>query len=70
MIIPGTGKGLFCWICGGGWSRNLLLPLGGAFRPQWKAPLQIVATCRQGKSGNYIRRAVFVGRFRTLSLSR
>ena len=26
-------------------------PLGGAFRPEWKAPLQIVATCRQGKSG-------------------
>ena len=47
----GTGKGLFCWICGGGLERRPAPPLGGAFRPEWKAPLQIVATCRQGKSG-------------------
>ena len=35
-----------------GWlERRSAPPLGGAFRPERKAPLQIVAACRPGKGG-------------------
>ena len=32
----------------GGLERRPALPLGGAFRPERKAPLQIAATCGAG----------------------
>ena len=59
----------FDWI-GRGLERRPASPLGGAFRPEQKAPLPIAATCGAEKEGNYIRRAGFWGRFRLLSLSR
>jgi len=54
----------------GGLERRPAPPLGGAFRPERKAPLQIAASCGVGEKRNYIRRAGFAGRFRLLSLSR
>ncbi len=47
----GNGEGFVLLDLRGWLERRPAPPLGGAFRPEWKAPLQIVATCRQGKSG-------------------